>query len=103
MSKATSLALGGLSVLPLLGFAAFVLLGNRLLTALGSDLAKIGVAYVVFSWVIVIAAIVFALTSRHISPSRKGVWTLLLFFLNMFALPVFWYKCIWSQPPPPAT
>src|ERR1700675_4104426 len=98
MSKSTSILLGTFSLIPLLGFILLLTLAPRLAPGSPSDppvLFQVGVAYVVCSWVIVIAAIVFAFRSDRIPQSRRILWAVALFLFNMFALPVFWYKCVW--------
>lgn len=100
MSKSTSVLLGAFSLIPLLGFFLLLTLAPHLAPASPSDpptLFKIGAAYVVGSWLIVIIAMVLAFKSHHIPPSQRILWAVALFFFNMFALPVFWYKCIWKQ------
>ena len=100
MSKSWSVLLGALSFAPLLGFFLFVALGSYLapgssLYASSFLLLLIGSVYFVGSWLIVIGAMVLALRSYRIRQSQRIFWAAALFFFNMFALPVFWYKCIW--------
>jgi hypothetical protein len=100
MSKSWSVLLGALSFAPLLGFFLFVALGSYLApgSALYANpylLLLIGVVYFVGSWLTVIGAMVLALRSYHIRQSQRISWAVALFFFNMFALPVFWYKCVW--------
>ena len=95
--------LGTLSVVPLLGFVLFVALVSQLVPGptffAGNPYLPfpVGLVYVVGSWVIVVGAIVLALRSHHIRQSQRISWALALFFFNMFALPVFWYKCVWAH------
>ena len=99
MSKSTSVLLGTFSLIPLLGFFLLLALAPRLAPGSPNDppvLFQVGLAYVVGSWLIVLAAMVFAFRSNHIPQSQRILWAVALFLFNMFALPVFWYKCIWK-------
>jgi len=93
--------LGTLSFVPLLGFFLFMALVSHLVPGSAFFASNpylpflVGLVYVVGSWVIVIGAIVLALRSYHIRQSQRVSWALALFFFNMFALPVFGYKCVW--------
>ena len=100
MSKSISVLLGAFSLIPLLGFFLLLTLAPRIAPGSPNDppvLFQVGVVYVVGSWFVVIAAIVFAFRSHHIPQRQRIWWAVALFFFNMFALPVFWYKCIWKQ------
>jgi hypothetical protein len=100
MSKLSLLLLGALSLIPLLGFFLLLALAPRLTPALYPSnphlLFQIGLAYVVSSWIIVIAAMVLGFRLRHLQRTQKILWVIALFFFNMFALPAFWYKCVWK-------
>lgn len=100
MSKSMSVLLGAFSLIPLLGFLLLLTLAPRLAPASPNDppiLFQLGVVYVVGSWLIVIVALVFAFRSHHIPQSQRILWAVALFFFNMFALPAFWYQCIWKR------
>ena len=100
MSKSWAVLLGALSFAPLVGVLLFVALGsylapNSALYARPHLLLLIGFVYFVGSWLIVIGAMVLALRSYHIRQSQRIFWAVALLFFNMFALPVFWYQCVW--------
>ena len=80
--------------MPLLGFFVMLALSTHLVPGHTQLLVQLGLAYVITSWAITFAAIVLALRSQHIRQSQKIFWAIALLFLNMFALPVFWFKCI---------
>ena len=109
MSKSSSIVLGAISAAPLLGFIVIAVCAPSL--APGSALypnnphllSQIGLAYIIGSWIIVIAAMAFALKSHRITQSQRLMWIVSLFLFNMVTLPVFWYKCIWSPAHEPAT
>jgi hypothetical protein len=100
MSKSTSALLGTFSLIPLIGFFLLLALASRLAPGSPNDpqvLFQVAAIYVVGSWLIVIGAMVFAFRSHHIPKSQRILWAMALFFFNMFALPIFWYKCIWKE------
>ena len=91
--------LGALSFAPVLGFLLILVLVSSVPLGFFQSnpllLWSIGLIYVAGSWVIVIGAMVLALRSYHIHQVQRILWVLALFVLNMFVLPVFWYKCVW--------
>lgn len=101
MPKPWSVFLGAASLAPLLGFLVIVaLVSIPALDLTGNApnahlLFQIGAVYVVGSWLIVIGAIVLALTSSHLRGGQKVWWVVALFIFNMFVLPVFWYRHVW--------
>jgi 4-amino-4-deoxy-L-arabinose transferase-like glycosyltransferase len=80
--------------MPLLGFFILLALSTRLVPSHTHLLFQLGLTYVVASWAITIAAIVLALRSQRMGQSQKIFWAVALLLLNMFALPVFWFKCL---------
>ncbi len=101
MPKLWRVILGALSFAPLIGFCLLLALSPHLVPGSDSHASnpdlpfQIGLGYVAGSWVVIIGAIILALTSPHIRQSQRISWALALFLFNMFALPVFWYKCVW--------
>lgn len=38
--------------------------------------------------------------NKRVEEDKRLMWVLLLFFLNLFVMPVYWYLYIWKEPQP---
>ena len=36
--------------------------------------------------------------NRRIDQEKKALWTIIIFFANLFVMPIFWYLYIWKDP-----
>lgn len=51
-------------------------------------------AVVVVTWVDIIWFIIIVCRKREWTTDKKVIWGLLIYFLNVFVFPVFWWKCL---------
>ena len=87
MPKLWRVILGALSFAPLIGFCLLLALSPHLVPSSDSHASnpdlpfQIGLGYVAGSWVVIIGAIILALTSPHIRQSQRISWALALFLI----------------------
>jgi hypothetical protein len=56
---------------------------------------RLGGAVVIGGWLLVASYIAYAVKSRHVPSTKRALWAGVLFFGNMFAMPVFWFLYVW--------
>ena len=115
MSKSAKIVLGFLTILPLIYFVVFI--SYVVVTISGAlrsggapgDLPIFPNFYVLFVLHMIVMILLIGLTifyivnvfrNDRVHENRKVLWAVVLFMGNIFAMPIYWYLHIWSEPKP---
>lgn len=71
--------------------------GNDNLYVLAITAMVIAFIALILTYVVMVMLIVKACQNPHFTENKKIVWGLILFLLNMFVYPIFWYKYIYKE------
>jgi hypothetical protein len=56
---------------------------------------RLGTAVVIECWLLVASYVIYVFKTRHVPSDKKALWAAVLFFGNIFAMPVFWFLYVW--------
>jgi len=109
MNRALALTWGALTLAPFLFLMYMVgfhtppqLTGPEEARAYSMLMFRLGGAVVIGGWFLVASYIIYACKSRHVPSGKKALWVAVLFFGNLFAMPVFWFLYVWRPLQVPA-
>lgn len=115
MTKSTKIVLGILSALPLAGLVVYLLLffsifTNIIVASRHNDEMSPGfikdmlyiviaiIAMMLISITLMIIFIINCINNPYVRSDERIVWILLFIFLQIIALPIYWYMRIWNTP-----
>ena len=104
LRKAMAIGWLAISVLPIVYFplSSFLMssslrLGSPDATAESFDLHfKLTTYAIYFGWILVISYIAYMYRTDYVPKTKRGLWLAVLLFVNVFALPFFWFHYVWQ-------
>lgn len=102
MNRALALTWGAFTLAPLLFFLYMLmfhtppqLASPEEARAYSMRMFGLGVTVVIGGWLLVTSYIAYVFKSRNVPSGKRALWAAVLFFGNMFAMPVFWFLYVW--------